>query len=121
MLEPTKKHPTKAAVYRIEIPQEADGNAQALLKAVAGVYGGKVVREDSGSTVPAGSLFDFEPGKVLAGLRHREGWTQEELASKIGTNKSAISKMENGDRPISSRTAVRLAQVFNTALSMFGH
>ena len=45
---------------------------------------------------------------ALRGLRGREDLTQAELAARLGVSQNAISEMENGKRPISTKMAKRL-------------
>lgn len=40
---------------------------------------------------------DLEPAYQLALLRIKRGWTQTELAEKIGTTQSSIARMETGN------------------------
>ena len=43
--------------------------------------------------------------KELKEWRERMGWTQERAGKAIGLNRSTYSLMENGQRPITERTA----------------
>ncbi len=60
-------------------------------------------------------------GKALAfqirALRDREGWSQEELARRVGTNQNAISRLENPyyGKPTTT-TLKRIAAAFDVAL-----
>ena len=56
---------------------------------------------------------------VLKGLRGREGLSQKQLAKKIKTSRSTISKMETGRKMISSSWANKLAEALNTTPRMF--
>ena len=37
-------------------------------------------------------------GRAIAGLRHRKGWTQTELAERLGVSTNMVSDIENGNR-----------------------
>ena len=47
-------------------------------------------------------------GQFLKTLRNEKGLTQEQLAAKIGTKKSYISKIENGHTDIQLSTLFRI-------------
>lgn len=51
-------------------------------------------------------------------FRKREGWTQEELAKKVGVGKSAISMYEKGERMPNYEVEEALADVFNVSLDV---
>lgn len=51
-------------------------------------------------------------------FRLREGWTQEQLAKKVGVGKSAISMYETGERMPNYETEEALADVFNVSLDV---
>ena len=38
-----------------------------------------------------------ETGKRIAALRHRKGWTQQQLAAQLHITDKAVSKWERGD------------------------
>lgn len=48
--------------------------------------------------------------------RVKEGWTQAELAERLGTSHSVISRIESGQYPTSVTTLERLAEAFDTNL-----
>jgi DNA-binding XRE family transcriptional regulator len=60
-----------------------------------------------------------EGGAVLKAERTMAGWTQVELASRVGVAQHVISEMENGKRPIGKKMALRLAKVFKTDYRLF--
>ncbi len=55
---------------------------------------------------------DFKVSVVLRALREEAGLTQEELANKMHTQKSAISRIENKSEDIRMSTLLRFAAVF---------
>jgi len=55
----------------------------------------------------------------LRGFRHREGWTQVQLAKKLKTTQSVVASMERARRPISYRMAQKLAKLFDTLAEAF--
>ena len=53
----------------------------------------------------------------IAGLREKHGWTQAELARKVGTTQSGIARLENPDyRNYSLKTLEKVAMVLNARL-----
>jgi transcriptional regulator with XRE-family HTH domain len=60
-----------------------------------------------------------EEGATLRGFRLREGWTQVQLADKLGINQANLSKMERGLRPIGKAMAKRLALIFKADYRLF--
>jgi plasmid maintenance system antidote protein VapI len=68
---------------------------------------------------PADEVFpDSHPGKILKGLRVREGFTQAQLSEKTGLNIRHVSEMEHGKRPIGKAMAKRLAAALNASYKM---
>jgi len=55
---------------------------------------------------------EFKVGLLLKELRKNEGMTQEELAIKLKTKKSVISRMENHTEDIRLSTISKVAEVF---------
>ncbi|MHB9153032.1 MAG: helix-turn-helix domain-containing protein [Spirochaetales bacterium] len=55
---------------------------------------------------------EFKVGLMLKELRKKEGMTQEELAIKLKTKKSVISRMENHTEDIRLSTIDKVAEVF---------
>ncbi|HEY1698867.1 MAG TPA: XRE family transcriptional regulator [Trebonia sp.] len=58
----------------------------------------------------------IEVGGRIAASRRACGLSQEELAGKVGLDRTAITKIEVGRRPINSLELVRLAEVLNRPL-----
>lgn len=52
-------------------------------------------------------------GQTIKKYREQKGWTQEELAFRMGyKSKSTINKIENNINDVSQSTIVKLSQVF---------
>ncbi len=68
----------------------------------------------------AGRIKKFtKPGLALRGARLKEGFTQVELAKKIGVAQYNLSKMEKGERPIGRKMAMRLGKVLKIDYRVF--
>lgn len=48
----------------------------------------------------------------LAGQRALKGWTQEELASKLGCHRNYLMRLEHEQEKPSTETLIRLTQIF---------
>lgn len=57
-------------------------------------------------------------GAVVRLARERFGLTQEELALRMGSRQSEISRLENNHVPPSGRTLARIAKAFGCTLSI---
>lgn len=55
-------------------------------------------------------------GQRIAELRNEQGWTQAELAKRVGTSQSAVHRMEKGLQNISLDMIGRMSQVFGTQI-----
>lgn len=61
---------------------------------------------------------EFKIGMMIKQLRQQEGMTQEELAAKMSTKKSVISRMENHSEDVRLSTLEKVAQVFGKKLQV---
>ena len=83
-----------------------------------------LIAEDFGEIgTPERVLFDMECdafiiGEQLKDERLRAGLTQEQLANKIGTKKSFISRVERGHADIQLSTLVKLFQGLGRKVSV---
>lgn len=50
---------------------------------------------------------------ILKEIRIEHGYTQAELARKIGMDQNNYSKYERGEREIGRKTIIKLCQVYN--------
>jgi len=65
-------------------------------------------------SIPAAAVLpERTPGHLLAGLRYREGLTQQELSQKTEIPRRHISEMENNRRTIGKKGAMALAKTLN--------
>lgn len=53
-------------------------------------------------------------GENIIYLRERKGWTQRELANRVGLNTSVMNRIESGERPAKDEEIVKLATVLDT-------
>lgn len=60
---------------------------------------------------------NFKLGALIYAARHERGMTQEELAEKIGSTKSYISKIENDIKEVRLSTLKKI--ILNNALDFF--
>jgi DNA-binding XRE family transcriptional regulator len=62
----------------------------------------------------------LRPGSYIKVFRHNRNMTQTELGKVLGgIPRQHISNMENGIRPISKKTALRLAKIFDVSVEKF--
>lgn len=54
--------------------------------------------------------------RIVIARRQALGLTQQELAERVGTSHSVISRIESGQHPTSVTTLTRLAKAFDTHL-----
>lgn len=61
---------------------------------------------------------EFKIGLMIKELRLKQGMTQEELAKRMNTKKSVISRMENHSEDIRLSTLGKVAEVFGKRLQI---
>lgn len=69
-------------------------------------------------TVDSGLVGDAE---TLRSLRLRKGWSQQNLANKIGTSQSHIARIERGTENVTIQTCRRLATALEVDLTCLNH
>ena len=57
-------------------------------------------------------------GNYIKTKREKREWTQTELGTKIGVNKSAICRIENGSQKFSKSKLKKLAELFQTDIQI---
>ncbi len=57
--------------------------------------------------------YAVHPGEILKDYMEDAGYSQVELAKKIGINKIMLNEIINGKRPISTKTAILLEKAFS--------
>lgn len=55
------------------------------------------------------------PGEILGDELRARGWTQKDLAARIGRPAQAVSEIVNGKKQITAETALELAEAFGTS------
>lgn len=55
-------------------------------------------------------------GKYIAGLRKKNGWTQQQLADKIGVTNKTISRWENGNYMPDIEMLQILSRIFDVSI-----
>lgn len=61
----------------------------------------------------------IEFGRRLADARTAAGYTQGELAARLGVDRTAVSKIENGDRKVDSLELARFAELLAQPIQWF--
>ena len=59
---------------------------------------------------------DYEVRKAMVAARHRAGFSQRELASRMRTSQSTIDRLERGGRSPNVKTLRRLAEATGSKL-----
>lgn len=122
MLELTRRQITDGIVeFSIQVPQQTAQGVEQALKALVALLPVAVApglaRNLEGEEL---AVLPTPPvHRVLCGFRKREGWTQKELAERLGIKQQHISEMESGKRSISVKMAKALATVFGTGYKVF--
>lgn len=109
-------------VIQLTVPPASIMKVAEAIRGVLTLAGHKVRRlnEEGEEWVTADEVFpDASPAMALRGLRGKEDITQAELAARLGVSQNAISEMESGKRPISTKMAKRLGEEFNLPYKVF--
>ena len=109
-------------VIQLTVPSANTIKVAEAIRGVLSLAGHKVrrVNSEGEEVVSADEVFpDGCPAMALRGLRGKEDLTQAELAARLGVSQNAISEMESGKRPISTKMAKRLGEEFNLPYNVF--
>lgn len=109
-------------VIQLTVPSTNTIKVAEAIRGVLSLAGHKVrrVNSEGEEVVSADEVFpDGCPAMALRGLRGKEDLTQAELAARLGVSQNAISEMESGKRPISTKMAKRLGEEFNLPYKVF--
>jgi len=103
---------------RIEISLQGE-NVEELIEWISKKFEVSILTSDRSDSVPIEET-DFwkemqsnRVGNLLAGARLKAGFTQAQLAEKLGIRQNMISDYERGKRRLSSSMADRLAKILN--------
>ncbi len=58
------------------------------------------------------AVYDLVLGKIIAALREQRGWTQDELATRVGVTQSTLSRIERGQAHPDPYTFRKFAEIF---------
>ncbi len=90
-----------------------------LVSALVQRLGGQVITDDEEVVTVPPMPESERVGRMLKGLRLREGMTQGQLAEAIGVPQSHISEYEKNKRPIPPAKAEELAKLLHTVPGHF--
>lgn len=90
------------------------------IKSVIIALGGQIDEEEADDCVSWQEVLpDSQPGKILRGLRYRDGKSQKWLAEQLGMKQPNVSAIEKGERPIGKSIAKKLGELFNISYKVF--
>lgn len=92
-----------------------------LVKALVSRLGGELIADDENTEfITVLPMPEKErPGRMLKGLRLREGMTQKQIGAAIGVPQSHIAEYEKGKRPIPAAKAALLAEILKSVPENF--
>ena len=103
---------------RIEISLQGE-NVEELIEWISKKFEVSILTSDRSDSVPIEET-DFwkemqsnRVGNLLAGARLKAGFTQAQLAAKLGIRQNMISDYERGKRRLSPSMADRLSKILN--------
>lgn len=91
-----------------------------LISALVCRLGGHIITDDETVTIPPMPESE-RVGKMLRGLRLREGLTQKAVAEAIGVPQSHVSEYEKNKRPVPAAKAEELAKLLHSVPGNFLH
>lgn len=81
---------------------------------VGGITRSLVLRDAPASGAPFAPNWVVPPGDTIADVLEERGWTQAELAQRLGYADEHVSQIINGDAAITEDVAARLACVLGS-------
>jgi ribosome-binding protein aMBF1 (putative translation factor) len=98
---------------------QAKGKSVSPIGSSAGEAGGRRARRSASYRQARARLEPYEQlARIVIRRRTELGLTQEELATRMGTSHSAISRIESGQHSTSVQTLQRLAAALETRFVM---
>ena len=59
-------------------------------------------------------------GNLIAGARHKQRFTQKELAKKIGISQNMVSDYEHGKRKLTAEMSAKFEKILKVPISLIG-
>ena len=57
-------------------------------------------------------MINLKIGGKIKNLRGERGWSQEQLAEKVGVRQAAIAQWENNTEPVPDKHIIKIAELF---------
>lgn len=112
----------KSAEMVLTIPSKEYVRVEEALKAMFALAGHKlrIFNDEGDELFTADEVFpDSHPGKLLRGLRGKEGLSQKAMAERLSISPRHLAEMEKGWREISLDLAKHIGAVFNISYKLF--
>lgn len=110
------------ALTSLKVPAS---QALAVAKAIKSVlhlagHEGIHVNQSGDELIDSADVFaNVHPGRMIRGLRIKEGITESEFAARLNIAQDLVSELENGRREVSSNMAKIIAEEFKVPCELF--